>query len=89
MVARLGTITCSKRRSGGGLGRSVSDTSRVCRRRFLCRLFGPATAGLGAIACVAVVGGVSAWGGGELGKKPGEYIGEILYERDLRSKLGF
>jgi hypothetical protein len=46
-------------------------------------LFGPPTSGVGAVACIAVIGGISAWRGGEWGSIGGEYIGEILYENNL------
>jgi hypothetical protein len=65
---------------GGSLGGAIGALAAAgpC-----AAVFGPPTAGIGAVACAAVVGGISAWGVGELGSAGGGFIGEVLYENSL------
>ncbi|WP_062384792.1 hypothetical protein [Pseudomonas abietaniphila] len=65
---------------GGSLGGAVGALAAAGR---CAAVFGPPTAGIGAVACVAVVGGFSAWGVGELESAGGGFIGEVLYENSL------
>lgn len=50
----------------------------------ICGAVGVPTAGMGSLACVVIVGGVSGMAGAELGSMGGEWLGQILYEARKR-----
>lgn len=63
--ACLGTI-------GGTVGGFIAPT--------VCGAIGVPSAGMGALVCVVVIGGLGGMVGGKLGSMGGEELGRILYE---------
>lgn len=64
--------------SGGG---SAGAFAGAALSKHICAvIIGAATRGLGTTACVALASAVGGWRGGKLGSKPGELLGESIYE---------